>query len=304
VAEQYDGRAEIRTVEISTAEQISAGTAGADALLVATHRLDADRIAALAPTVRVIGRTGVGLDSLDLAAATDHGVTIISQPGYGSTEVALHAITMILTLHRRLARSDAYVRAGWSGPLTLTPMPALDRLTLGLVGCGRIGSEVVRMATPLVGRTLVYDPYASAIPDGATPVDSLPELLAGTDILSLHLPVTNETRGLLGASALDLLPACAIVINVARGGILDEHALAARLVDGRIRGAGLDVFAVEPLPADSPLRAAPNTVFSPHVAAFSDPAMGRLISWTIDDVLSWLDRREITHGYLAVVGSR
>jgi D-3-phosphoglycerate dehydrogenase len=304
IIEEYGSACTIAFADLSSAEAIAAGAARADAVVVATQRLDADRLAALANSVRVIGRAGVGLDSIDLDAAERLGIGVVNQPAYGALEVATHAVGLMIALYRKFTVADSYVRAGWAGPLSLSPMQPLDELTLGLIGCGNIAKEAARMCAPLVGRILTFDPFATEIPSFVERVDKLDDLLIQSQVLSLHLPLTAQTRGLLGARELALLPAGAVVVNVARGGILDEDALAGELTSGRLGGAGLDVFAQEPLPSDSPLLSTPNTILSPHVAAYSERSSWRLASWTIEDVLSYLANGAIEHGKLAVAGTR
>ena len=304
VIAHYQGRAVLAQADISTAAQAATATAGADALVVATQRLDSEILRALSPSVRVIGRTGVGLDTVDLPTAAELGIAVVNQPAYGAVEVASHAVAMLVSLQRRLQLSDRYVRGGWSGPLVLAPMRPLDELTLGLLGCGRIGAETARLAAPLVAEVVAYDPFATELPAGVRRVDQLADLLSVSNLLSIHSPLTEDTRGLLGAAELALLPDDAVLVNVARGGIIDETALADRLHSGQLAGAGLDVFAGEPLAPDSPLLHTPNTWLSPHVAAYSERAMWRLASWTIDDLLGWLAESRISNGNLAVAGTR
>jgi D-3-phosphoglycerate dehydrogenase len=304
IIEQYGSACTIAFADLSSAEAIAAGTAQADAVVVATQRLDPDRLAALANRVRVIGRAGVGLDSIDLDAAQRLGIGVINQPAYGALEVASHAVGLMIAVYRKFMVADSYVRAGWAGPLSLAPVQPLDELTLGLVGCGNIAKEAARMCAPLVGRILTFDPFAAEIPTFVERVDKLDDLLMQSQVLSLHLPLTAQTRGSLGARELALLPEGAIVVNVARGGILDEDALAEELSSGRLGGAGFDVFAQEPLPGDSPLLSTPNTILSPHVAAYSERSSWRLASWTIDDVLSYLASGSIEHGKVVVAGTR
>jgi phosphoglycerate dehydrogenase-like enzyme len=300
VVERYRDRCALRVADLAD----PAATYGAAAVVVATHALDAPALRGLAPSVRAIGRTGVGLDSIDLDTCAELGITVVNQPGYGATEVATQAVAMLLALQRRLPYSDRFVRGGWQGPFALTPLAPLDELTLGLVGCGRIGAETARLAAPLVREVIAYDPYARRLPPGVRQVDDLDALLDRSALVSVHSPLTDATRGLLGRAELGRLPAGAVVVNVARGGIVDEDALAELLVSGHLGGAGLDVFGTEPLPAGSPLLAAPNTLFSPHVAAYSERSMWRLASWTVEDLLGWLGQGGIEHGNLAVRGSR
>jgi D-3-phosphoglycerate dehydrogenase len=160
------------------------------------------------------------------------------------------------------------------------------------------------MVHPLAGEVLAHDPYATTIPRQVTRVGELDELLRRSDVLSVHVPLTAQTRGLIGHRELSLLPAGAVVVNVSRGGIVDEPALAGLLGTGHLGGAGLDVFTAEPLPATSPLLSAPNTILTPHCAAISDRAMWRLASWTLGDVLSWLSAGKVLHGNVVVAGSR
>jgi D-3-phosphoglycerate dehydrogenase len=304
IIEHYGSVCSIAFADLSSAEAIAAGTARADAVVVATQRLDPDRLAALASSVRVIGRAGVGLDAIDLDAAKRLGIGVINEPTYGALEVASHAVGLMIAVYRKFTAANSYVRAGWAGPLSLSPMQPLDELTLGLIGCGNIATEAARMCAPLVGRILTFDPFVAEVPAFVERVDKLDDLLAQSQLLSLHLPLTAQTRGLLGARELALLPDGAVVVNVARGGILDEDALAGELNSGRLGGAGLDVFAQEPLPSDSPLLSTPNTILSPHVAAYSERSSWRLASWTIEDVLSYLANSSIRHGKVVVVGKR
>lgn len=297
VVDCYRDRCELRVADLTD-------TDGAAGIVVATQRLDAATLRGLSPSVRAIGRTGVGLDSIDLATCAELGIAVVNQPGYGATEVATQAVAMLLALQRKLPYSDRFVRGGWQGPYALAPLPPLDELTLGLVGCGRIGAETARLAAPLVREVIAYDPHAPQLPPGVGRVDDLGTLLKRSALLSVHSPLTDATRGLLGRAELSRLPAGAVVVNVARGGIVDEDALAALLVSGHLGGAGLDVFGTEPLPGGSPLLAAPNTLFSPHVAAYSERSMWRLASWTVEDLLGWLGEGAIEHGNLAVRGTR
>jgi D-3-phosphoglycerate dehydrogenase / 2-oxoglutarate reductase len=304
IIEQYGSACTIAFAHLSSAEAIAASTARADAVVVATQRLDPDRLAALASSVRVIGRAGVGLDAIDLEAAKRLGIGVINEPTYGALEVASHAVGLMIAVYRKFTAVNGYVRAGWAGPLSLSPMQPLDELTLGLVGYGNIATEAARMCAPLVGRILTFDPFVAEVPGFVERVDKLDDLLIQSQLLSLHLPLTAQTRGLLGARELALLPDGAVVVNVARGGILDEDALAGELNSGRLGGAGLDVFAQEPLPSGSPLLSTPNTILSPHVAAYSERSSWRLASWTIEDVLSYLASSSIKHGKVVVSGTR
>lgn len=296
----FSDHAELRWIDLSHPDTVRESTGEADAVVVTLQRLSDDVITAFAPSVRVIGRAGVGLDTIDLTTAGKRGIAVINQPAYAAAEVATHALALLLALERRLSPSDAFVRAGWRGPLDLAGVRALDDATVGVVGGGRIGQAFVERVRPLVRQVVVYDPAPVSLPPGVERAADLPDLLRRSDMLSLHLPLIPATRGLIGRAELRLLPAGAVVVNVARGGIIDEDALAELLHSGHLAGAGLDVFEAEPLPATSPLLAAPNTLFSPHSASASERSAQRLSHWTIGDAIEYLASGSVTHGSIVV----
>lgn len=304
IVEHFRDQATILYQDISSPERIRSATERADALVVALHRLSPELIDALDDSVRVIGRAGVGVDTIDLAAAAAKGLTVFNEPRYGVNEVAAHALALLLALQRKLPLSDRFVRDGWSGPFSLAPMKPLDELTVGVIGCGLIGGTLVQMLLPLVGRVLVYDPFIDQSPAGTERVESLDDLLAQSDAVSLHVPLIDETRGLLGRRELSLLPEGAILINVSRGGQVDEAAAAELLESGHLGGGGFDVFEHEPLSTDSPLLRAPNTLLTPHVASYSVRASWRHSAWTVDDAISWLETGNLLHGSIVVAGMR
>ena len=304
VAEHFRGQATIVPEDISSPERMRRVTAAADAVVVALQPLSSELIEAMDSRVRVIGRMGIGTDTVDLDAAAAQGITVFNEPTFGVLEVAAHAIAMLLAVQRKLAPSDRYVRAGWTGGLRLEPLKPIDEVVVGIVGCGRIGRAVAERLIPIVGQVLVYDPAVAEGPPGAVPVGRLDDLLASSDVVSLHVPLTPQTRGLLGRRELSLLRRGAIVINVSRGGQIDETALADLLIDGQLGGAGLDVFETEPLPADSPLLHTPNTILSPHSAGYSDRSAWRLGMWTVGDAIEWLQTGRLRHGSVVVAGTR
>ena len=300
----FNDHAELRWIDLSRPDTVRESTGDADAVVVTLQRLSDDVITAFAPSVRVIGRAGVGLDTIDLTTAEKRGIAVINQPAYAAAEVATHALALLLALERRLSPSDAFVRAAWRGPLDLGGVRALDDATVGVVGGGRIGQAFVERVRPLVRQVVVYDPAPVSLPPGVERAADLPDLLRRSDMLSLHLPLIPATKGLIGRDELRLLPAGAVVVNVARGGIIDEDALAELLHSGHLAGAGLDVFETEPLPATSPLLAAPNTLFSPHSASASGRSAQRLSHWTIGDAIEYLASGSVTHGSIVVQASR
>src|ERR1700753_958772 len=300
----FRDQAELRWIDLSDADAVRKSTSEADAVVVTLQRLTKDIITAFAPSVRVIGRAGVGLDTIDLTTAEKRGIAVINQPAYAAAEVATHALALLLALERRLSPSDAFVRAGWRGPLDLGGVRALDDATVGVVGGGRIGQAFVERVRPLVRQVVVYDPAPVSLPPGVERAADLPHSLRRSDMLSLPVPLIPATKGLIGRDELRLLPAGAVVVNVARGGIIDEDALAELLHSGHLAGAGLDVFETEPLPATSPLLAAPNTLFSPHSASASRRSAQRLSHWTIGDAIEYLASGSVTHGSIVVQASR
>ncbi|MGD0810843.1 MAG: NAD(P)-dependent oxidoreductase [Acidimicrobiales bacterium] len=297
------GEVELRFGDLSDLGGLTALTAGAAAVVVTLQPLRAAHIAAFAPSVRVIGRAGVGVDTIDLEAAEAAGITVVNQPGYGTREVASHAVALLLALQRRLCGLDDYVRRGWSGPPVLAPMKPLDELVVGLVGGGRIGRATAEMLGGLVDRILVYDPADPALPDDIEPV-TLEQLLARSDVVSLHLPLTPKTAGMVDGAFLAMMAPGALLVNVSRGGLVDEAALVAALESGHIGGAALDVFPTEPLPQTSPLLGAKNTLFTPHCASYSERSVWRLASWTVEDTINWLRSDTIEHGNVVVRGAR
>jgi D-3-phosphoglycerate dehydrogenase len=302
LVEHFDD-VELRFGDLSDVGALADLTAGASAVVVTLQPLRAAHIAAFAPSVRVIGRAGVGVDTIDLEAAEAAGITVVNQPGYGTREVASHAVALLLALQRRLCGLDDYVRRGWSGPAVLAPMKPLDELVVGLVGGGRIGRATAEMLRGLVGEILVYDPAGPSLPDG-TAASPLKELLGRSDVVSLHLPLTPQTAGMVDAAFLAMMAPGALLVNVSRGGLVDEDALVAALDSGHIGGAALDVFPIEPLPKTSPLLGAKNTLFTPHCASYSERSVWRLASWTVADTINWLRSNTIEHGNVVVRGAR
>jgi D-3-phosphoglycerate dehydrogenase / 2-oxoglutarate reductase len=300
IERDFGDRAELRWADVSDPGAVRESTSGADAVVVTLQRLSADVIMACAPSVRVIGRAGVGLDTIDLQTAAGRGIAVFNQPAYAAPEVASHALALLLAVQRRLPTADAHVRAGWHGGADLGRIMALDESTVGVLGAGRIGRAFIDRVRPLVRDVVAYDPQPVDLPPFAIRAADLDDLLQRSELLSLHLPLTQETRGLIGRRELLLLPPGAIVVNVSRGGIIDEDALAELLRSGHLGGAGLDVFESEPLPATSPLLSTPNTVLTPHCASASERSAHRLSHWTIADALEYLESGSVTHGAMVV----
>ena len=221
------------------------------------------------PRLRVVVRYGVGVDGIDLAAATDRGIPVVNVPDYGTDEVANHAVTLLLALSRKLARLDRQTRRGGWDVFRVGPVTRLLGQTVGLLGCGRIGSAVARKLAGFDVRLLGWDPFVGAFPPGVQPV-AFERLLAESDYLTIHCPLTPDTRHLLGEEALAQLRPTAVLINTARGGIVDTAALTAALQQGLLAGAGLDVLEAEPIDPSSPLLQMEQVIVTPHAAWYSE----------------------------------
>jgi D-3-phosphoglycerate dehydrogenase / 2-oxoglutarate reductase len=219
--------------------------------------------------LRVVGRAGVGVDNVDVETATRRGVVVLNAPGGNTVSTAEHAFSLLLAVARKIPQADANVRTKNWDKKNFEGVELYNK-TLGVIGMGRIGSELSRRAIAFGMRVVAYDPYLSATRARSLQVelvDELDDLLTSADFISLHTPLTAETRHILDAARLRKTKRGVRVINCARGGLIDEAALVQALQDGHVAGAALDVFEIEPLPADSPLRSAPNLVLTPHLGA-------------------------------------
>jgi D-3-phosphoglycerate dehydrogenase len=248
------------------------GRVRADAILSRQGRVTAAAIAA-STRLRIVARPGVGADDVDVAAAAARGVLVTRAPGSNSRAVAEHTLALLLALAKNLKPLGAVVAAGgWRG--ATTKVRDVAGLRLAVLGFGAIGQAVARLARAFDMTVTALGPTApdAAFTDTAR-ATSLPALLAGADVLSLHCPLTPETRGLIDARALAALPPSALLINTARGAIVDEAALLAALDSGRLAGAGLDVFAEEPPAPGLALRRHPRVIATPHIAGVTDRSL-------------------------------
>lgn len=262
------------------------------AVIASTDPFDASVFAAC-PNLKVIARTGVGVDSIDIEAATAAGVVVATTPGANEDAVADHALAMILALQRRLAENDAAIRDGrWDRAGSLTPSD-LYGATVGLIGSGAIGRAVIRRLRGFGATICVYDPFVDRAPEGTDLVD-LSTLLNRSDVITVHAPLTDETRGLLGAEEFAAMKPGAYVVNVSRGGIIDEDALAASIASGHLGGAGLDTFEREPI-GESPLRDLPTVIMSPHIAGLSHRSIEAMTEAATQAVLDVVAGRPPAH---------
>lgn len=267
-------------------DELARLVSGAVAAIADADPFDADVLSST-PTLRVIARTGVGLDSIDLAAATAAGIAVTTTPNVNNEAVADHALALILATTRRIIENDATVRAGGWRSFGAGGAWQLHGATVGIVGYGAIGRAVARRLAGFGTTVVAHDPLLSK-GDVDVPLVSLHELVAVADIVTIHSPLTDETRGMFSAQLLAAMKPGAILVNTARGPIVDEDALIDALGRGHLRAAGLDVFELEP-PAGTRILNAPNVTLSPHHAGISDVvnlAMSRVTTASVLGVLS------------------
>ncbi|CAN5356584.1 phosphoglycerate dehydrogenase [soil metagenome] len=240
-----------------------------DAVIVrSAAKITADMLA-VPGKLKAIARAGVGVDTIDVPAATRQGIVVMNTPGGNTVSAAEHTIALMMSLSRRVPAADAVMKAGgWERNKFVGTQ--ITGKTLGVIGLGRIGREVAKRAVGLEMTVLAFDPFVTpekAAEMGFTAAPNIAAMLSQVDFLTIHVPLTDETKSLIGAAELKQMKPTARVLNVARGGIIDEAALAEALAAGTIAGAGIDVFSTEPTTADNPLLKAPNIVLTPHLGA-------------------------------------
>ncbi len=262
-----------------------------DALLVRSQvQVDAEAVAA-ATRLTVVGRAGVGVDNVDLDAATRAGIVVVNAPTGNTIAAAEHTLALLYAVARRIPAADASLRRGEWKRSAFTGVELRGR-TLGIVGLGKIGMAIADRARAMEMTVVGHDPYVTpetAAHHGVALLD-LPALLARSNVVSVHVPLTRSTRNLIGAREIESMPDGAILLNVARGGVVDELAVADALRSGKLAGAGVDVFTVEP-PRESPLLDAPNAVLTPHLGASTAEAQVRVAVEAAQQVLDVLDGR-------------
>jgi D-3-phosphoglycerate dehydrogenase / 2-oxoglutarate reductase len=270
-----------------TPEEVIEAAAGMDALLVQYAPITADVFEAV-PQLRLVSRYGVGVDAVDTGAAREQGVWVCNVPDYGTTEVALQAVAMLLALLRNVAGHDREVRAGhWDYHLG-GQLRRPSSLTLGVVGLGRIGRLVAERAAPWFGTVVGYDPYLTDVewPNGTERL-GLEDVFARSSAITLHLPLTEDTRGLVGTELLGRMPSGSYLVNTSRGGLVDLDALVEALDSGQLAGAALDVLPEEPPPKDHPLLTHPRALITPHVAWYSAEAEVELRRKAAQNIVDW-----------------
>jgi len=262
-----------------------------DALVVRSGvKVDAQAIAA-GKRLRVVGRAGVGVDNIDVPAATDAGILVVNAPTANTIAAAELTVGLIYALARHIPQAEASLRRGeWRrADFVGTELRAK---TLGIIGLGKIGLAVAGRARAMEMTLIGSDPFVSAEAAAARAIElvEVDELLRRADVVTLHVPLNDATRGLIGADRLQLMKPTALLVNVARGGVVDEAALAAALTEGRLAGAAVDVYEHEP-PTDSPLLTAPNTVLTPHLGASTREAQTKAGVEVAEQVLEALAGR-------------
>lgn len=272
-----------------------------DALIVGGQTVfDAAVFERLGARVRILARTGIGYDQINLDDATAHGIMVLNTPDGPTESTAEHAIALILNLAKGVSVADRVLRTGTGFPPygTLAPGLELRGATLGLVGLGRIGGRVAEIAGVLGMRVQAYDPYtlpARAALLGVELTTSLAELLHNADVVSIHCPATPDTNNLFNADVFAQMKPGSLLVNVARGSIVDEAALVAALRSGQLGGAGIDVYNPEPTVADHPLYSLPNTICTPHIASYTNACVLRMQEQACEQVAMALLGQRPTH---------
>ena len=278
----FDNLATVGATPPAEREEWYAEAATCAGLIVSgNHSITGDVMDRVGERLRVVGRPGIGVDRIDLAAATERGILVVNTPAGPTESTAEHAIALLLSLTKRVTLGDRALRASqsWVNYGVLSIGLEAFGATLGLVGLGRIGGRVAEIARALGMRVLAFDPYAASARAealGVTLVGTLEEVLGSADVVSLHCPAIPATYQLINARTLALMRRGSYLINVARGAVIDEAALVDALRSGQLAGAALDVFDPEPALAGNPLFSLPNTICTPHIASYTDASVLRM----------------------------
>ncbi|MFD0979137.1 C-terminal binding protein [Tropicimonas aquimaris] len=261
-----------------TEEDLITQCAGANVILTQYGPFTDRVLAALRPDLGLVVRYGVGVDTVDLDAATRHGVQICNVPDYGMYEVSDHALGLMMALVRKIPMIAAATRRGeWDYRMAI-PVRRIRDMTVGVLGVGRIGRLFAEKVAALGSRVVLCDPYKPGLCELLPGAEQLTfdEMIAIVDVVSIHCPLSEETRGIIGASEIARMKPGAIILNTARGGIVDEDALAEGLASGKLGGAGIDTVESEPLAATSPLLSFENCIVTPHMGWYSEQSAQEL----------------------------
>lgn len=285
--------AEVVVAESDSLAALLPHLAACDAIMARTPARVSAEVIAAAPRLRVVSTSGFGTDNIDIPAATAAGVLVVNNPGSAENSVAEHAVALVLGLAKKLTWSDAAVRSNrpWDFRGGFDAIELKGR-TLGVVGFGRIGREVARKLKEGFGmRVLAFDPMidASSVADWAESSPTLEDLLGRSDVVSIHCALTEQTRHLFDEASLALMRPGALLVNTSRGPVIDERALAAALSEGRLGGAGIDVYESEPPAPDNPLLGVPNAILTAHTAGLTVESARQLALSAAAQVLAVLD---------------
>jgi len=284
--------AEFVIAQSRNSDELVANAAGAAGILVQYASITAEVMDAL-PDLRVVGRYGVGVDSVDVDAATERGIAVCNVPDYGTESVSDHAIGLALSAARGIPRLDRGVRAGSFDLAAVRPLYQTAGRVFGVVGVGLIGTATARKARGLGYEVIGHD--IKAAPGEASfhgaPAVSLDELLERSQVVSMHVPLTDQTRHMIGAEQFARMRRDALVVNTSRGGVIDTDALVEALRAGTILGAAIDVHEQEPVPADHPLLTFDSVVLTPHLAWYTEESYGELKRRTAQNVVDVLAGR-------------
>jgi D-3-phosphoglycerate dehydrogenase len=278
---------EVLSAQCRTEEDVIAAAEGCQGVLVQYAPINA-KVLDARPEIRIASRLGAGFDTIDVEDARARGVWVANSPDYGVAEVATHALAMALSLIRHIPEFDRDIRAGRWHYSSTGPVTRATQLTLGILGLGRIGRRMAQIARSCFGSVIACDPYIDDkdFPDYVRRVD-LDSLFREADVVSLHVPLNNETRGIVNGRTLALMKPSAILVNTARGPVVDVDALVASLKSGRLRSAGLDVLPREPMPADHPIMNDPRVLLTPHSAFYSVEGEKELRRKAAQNLVDW-----------------
>jgi D-3-phosphoglycerate dehydrogenase len=266
-------------------QPLKEAVADVEAILVRVAKLPPEVIRA-APRLKIIAKHGVGYDNINIPAATAAGVIVTNTPQANSTSVAEHALALLLAVARRIGESDRDLALKQIRPQKVYQGLELSGKVMGIVGLGSAGLRLARMAGQgLDMRVIGFDPYRDPWPEGVERCRELDPLLAQADFVSIHVPLTPETRNLIGPTALTRMKPTCILVNTSRGGIVDEVAVGEAVRAGRLAGVGLDVIVDEPLRPDHPLSGVPNVILTPHMAGVTEEAMMNMAQDAALDIL-------------------
>ncbi len=298
-----DAGIELLTAQCRTPAEVSAAAADCAGIL-SQYAPVTEEVVAASPRLGIVSRIGAGFDNIDTAACARHGVWVANSPDYGIGEVATHALALALALVRNVVGYHRDVHAGHWSYLSSGKLRRAAEMTLGLVGLGRIGKRMAHVSRNVFKRVMAFDPY---LIDGDFPVyveraPDLGGLFAASDVVSIHVPLNVETRGMIGEDVLARMRPGSYLVNTARGAVVEIGDLLAALDSGILAGAGLDVLPVEPIPAGDPLLGHPKVILTPHAAFFSVQSEVDLRRKAAQNIVTWLATGR--PDYVVVQGTR